>query len=72
MISYSSRLFIETPPITPTMQSQSLNVAQEPADGTQVKVRGFSENFLRKIKMENAESKKKLETESETQPKTLS
>lgn len=53
------------------MQGQCLNVAQEPVDGTQVKVRGFSEKFLRKIGMENAESKKELETESESQPNTL-
>lgn len=40
-------------------------MAQEPVDGTQVKVRGLSEQFLREIGMESVESTKELETESE-------
>lgn len=47
-------------------------MAQEPADGTQVKVRGLSEQFLRKTGMVSVESTKELETESETQSKALS
>lgn len=47
-------------------------MAPKPVDGTRVKVRGLSEQFLRKIGMESVESIKELETESETQSKALS
>lgn len=48
-------------------QAQCSNMAQEPVESTLV--RRLTERFLGKIGMENAESKKVLETESQTQSK---